>query len=583
MTTQRSTVARPWVPGLQLPKVPSGIRGLDAITGGGLPRGRPTLVTGASGSGKTLFGIEFLVHGAADCGEPGVLLTFEESAEDLAANVTALGYDLGQLQADGLLVIDAFKLDPSEIVETGAFDLEGLFIRLAAAVDAVGAKRVVLDTIEVLFSAFGNEATIRAELGRLFRWIKDRGLTAVVTGEPGATTLTRHGIEEYVSDCVIVLDHRVHEELSTRRLRVLKYRGSFHGTNEYPFLITERGLLVLPVTSMGLTYEAPLERISTGIERLDRMLGGGIYRGSTILVTGGAGTGKTTLAARMVEAACERGERALFVSFEESTAQLVRNMASVGFDLGRWIDAGLLRVWAARPSAFGLEMHLAKLLGVIDEFEPEVVALDAMTALDHVGEPDQVTSMVTRSFDLMKSKGITAVGTSLTAGGADVESSSVNVTSLVDTWVFLRNVESNAERNRLLFVRKSRGTAHSNQVREFALTGRGIELLDVYFGCQGVLTGTARLAQAAEERAAAARNEQQLGLRRRALDRRTREVEAQIAALRGELEEQAIEFDRLAGEFAQRDTDLVAEAQALATHRWADNAVFTAMGEDAGQ
>lgn len=554
----------------QLPKVLTGIRGLDEITDGGLPKGRPTLVTGASGSGKTLFGIEFLVHGAVDFDEPGVLLTFEESAGDLAANVSSLGFDLEQMQADGMLAVDAFRIDPSEIVETGPFDLDGLFIRLASAVDSIGAKRVVLDTIEVLFGAFDDEATIRAELGRLFRWMKDRGLTAIVTGEQGERSLTRHGIEEYVSDCVIVLDHRVHEELSTRRLRVLKYRGSFHGTNEYPFLITDQGLVVLPITSMGLTYGASGERVSSGIDRLDHMLGGGIYRGTTTLISGEAGTGKTTIAAQMLAAACARGERALFVSFEESPAQLVRNMASVGIDLARWIDAGVLHVWAGRPSAYGLEMHLVTLMSLVDDFEPSVVALDAMTALGHIGDPGQVTSAVTREIDLLKTRGITTVVTSLTQGGPDSESSAMDVTSLMDTWLLLRNLETHGERNRLLFVRKSRGSAHSNQIREFVLTDQGIDLVDVYVGAQGVLAGSARLAQQAEERAAAIRRHDEVEQRKRVLARRSAEVEAQIAALRAALADDIAEVGRLAEEHDRREAEVDAEAEEMADHRWAD-------------
>ena len=555
-----------------LPKAPTGIKGLDDVTGGGLPRGRPTLVTGSAGCGKTLFGVEFLVHGAVDHGEPGVFLAFEESADDLAANVASLGFDLQHLEAEGLLVVDAFRMDATEIIETGAYDLDGLFIRLAYAVDSIGAKRVVLDTIEILFGALESEATIRAELGRLFRWMKDRGLTAVVTGEPGTAQLTRHGIEEYVSDCVIVLDHRVSGELSTRRLRVVKYRGSLHGTNEYPFLITDRGLVVLPITSVGLKYGAPAERVSTGVERLDHMLGGGIYRGSTTLISGDAGTGKTTLAAMMLEAACARGERALFVSFEESPAQLARNMASVGIDLGRWIDAGSLHIWAGRPSTYGLEMHLAMLLRLIEDFGPSLVALDAMNSLEHVGDPGQVTSAVTREIDAIKTLGITAAITSLThaATHADPETTSMAVTSLVDTWLLLRNVETNGERNRLLFVRKSRGSAHSNQVREFVLTGDGPELLDVYAGPQGVLAGSARLAQEAEDRREVVRRGEEVERRRRALARRSDEVEARIAALRSELGGEAAEIDQLAADYARETGDFAAEAAAIGRLRWAD-------------
>ena len=485
-------------------KAPTGIKGFDEITNGGLPRGRPTLVTGAAGSGKTLFGVEFLVRGARDHGEPGVLLAFEESHEDLVTNVATLGFDLAQLEDDGLLAIDAFRIDPSEIVETGAFDLEGLFIRLGMAVESVGAKRVVLDTIEVLFSALPNEAIIRGELGRLFRWLKERDLTVVITGERGKLgNLTRFGIEEYVSDCVVTLDHRVENEISTRRLRVVKYRGSLHGTNEYPFLITERGLVVVPITSIGLTYNASDTRVSTGIDRLDEMLAGGIYRGSSVMISGTAGTGKTSIGAAMADASCERGERTLFFSFEESPAQLVRNMRSIGIDLQRWIDSGILQVLAIRPTAFGFEEHLAMLHRHLDEHEPQLVVLDAVASLTHAGARGDTTSAISRELDLLKGRGITSVMTTLTHGDAE-ESSEVDVSSLVDTWVLLRNQESNGERTRLLFVIKSRGSAHSNQVREFVLSDDGPELVDVYVGPGGVLTGSERVEQISVERLAQA-------------------------------------------------------------------------------
>ncbi|MET0837588.1 MAG: circadian clock protein KaiC [Marmoricola sp.] len=480
-------------------KAPTGITGFDDITGGGLPRGRPTLVTGAAGAGKTLFGIEFLVRGARDFGEPGVLLAFEESEGDLATNVASLGFDLDQLERDGLLAIDAFRLDPSEIVETGSFDLDGLFIRLASAVESVGAKRVVLDTIELLFSALPNEAIIRGELGRLFRWCKERGLTVVVTGEKGGEgSLTRFGIEEYVSDCVVSLDHRVDEQVSTRRLRVVKYRGSLHGTNEYPFLITDRGIVVVPITSVGLGYDASEERVSTGIERLDQMLAGGVYRGSAVMISGTAGTGKTSIAAAMADAACARGEKALFFSLEESPGQLVRNMRSIGIDLQPWVDQGLLMMSSVRPTAFGFEEHLAMLYRILEEFEPTLVILDAVASLAQAGARRETASAIARDLDLLKGHGVTTVMTTL-AHGAAHESSEVEVSSLVDTWLLLRNHESNGERNRLLFVIKSRGSAHSNQVREFVLSDDGPQLVDVYVGPDGVLTGSARVRQMAME------------------------------------------------------------------------------------
>jgi circadian clock protein KaiC len=525
-------------------KAATGITGFDEITGGGLPRGRPTLVTGAAGSGKTLFGIEFLVRGARDFGEPGVLLAFEEAQGDLATNVASLGFDLNQLEKDGLLAIDAFRLDPAEIVETGAFDLEGLFIRLAMAVESVGAKRVFLDTIELLFSALPNEAIIRGELGRLFRWLKDRDLTVVISGERGKLgDLTKFGIEEYVSDCVVTLDHRVDDEISTRRLRVVKYRGSLHGTNEYPFLITEQGLVVVPITSVGLTYEASDERISSGIPRLDEMLAGGVYRGSSVMISGTAGTGKTSIGALMADASCSRGEKALFFSFEESPEQLNRNMRSIGIDLKRWIDAGLLQVRAVRPTAFGFEEHLAMLHRLMDEHEPQLVVLDAVASLTLGGAQSQTTSAISRDLDLLKGRGITSVMTTLTHGERE-ESSEVDVSSLVDTWLLLRNDESNGERNRLLFVIKSRGSAHSNQVREFVLTDDGAELLDVYVGPNGVLTGSERVEQIGQERLAQAARADETERRRQELAKRSAAIRAEMAALQAQLTADTAEFER---------------------------------------
>jgi circadian clock protein KaiC len=491
---------------LGVQKAPTGIRGFDDLTGGGLPAGRPTLVSGGAGSGKTLFGLEFLVRGAQDFDEPGVLLAFEENAADLADNAASLGFDLPALEADGRLIVDAMQIDPAEIITTGDFDLEGLFIRLAGSVKAIGAKRVVLDTIEVLFAALDNDSAVRAEFGRLLRWLKDQGLTTVITGERGREgQLTRWGIEEYVSDCVIVLDHRVRDELATRRLRIVKYRGSSHGTNEYPFLIRDRGLMVWPLTSVALTYEASDQRISLGAPQLDEMLGGGVFMGSTVLVSGSAGTGKTTLAAQAVAAACARGQKALFVSFEESPGQIVRNMRSVGIDLQHWIDAGLLRLWGERATAFGLEAHLDGIEQLLDEVQPTVAVLDSVGSLAHVGIGAEVTSTIARELDMLKTRGITAVITSLiheTSGELNTSA----VSSLIDSWIVLRNVESDGERNRVIAVVKSRGTAHSNKVREFRLTDHGIELVDVVVGPRGVLTGSGRDRHLAEQARAALRD-----------------------------------------------------------------------------
>jgi circadian clock protein KaiC len=558
--------------GPDLEKAPTGISGLDQITGGGLPLGRVTLVAGSAGAGKTLLGLNFLVAGARQYGEPGVLMTFEESAAKVALNVRSLGFDLDELQRNGVLVVLAFRVDPSEIVAAGEFDLEPLFAILDDAIKRVGARRVVLDTIEVLFGAFGDDAVVRAELSRLILWLEDRGVTVVLTGERGSGSgLTRHGIEEYVTDCVIVLDHRVSAEISTRRLRVVKYRGSTHGTNEYPFLISARGVTVLPITSVALNYEASEERVSTGIPRLDHMLGGGMFRGSALMVSGTAGTGKTSLGAHMVNATCERGEQALMVLLEESPEQVLRNMRSIGLDLQPWVEAGLLRIWAARPSAYGLETHLAIFAELIEEKTPSVAVIDGIASLSN-GIPNtevntEMISIMARKIDLLKSRGITSVITTL---GQGEEASTVTMSSMVDTWLLLRNTEANGERNRLLFVLKSRGTAHSNQVREFVLTNHGVELVDVYVGAAGVLAGSARVTQQAAERDEELRIAEELARRRRKLRRSVIEREAHLVAVQDQLDAERTEIDRIDLREGHQVADTEADRSTMATRRWAD-------------
>jgi circadian clock protein KaiC len=529
----------------ELPKAPTGISGLDEVTGGGLPRGRPTLVCGPAGCGKTLLAMEFLVRGITQFDEPGVFLAFEESAGDLTANVASLGFDLAQSEADGKLVIDHVNVVGGEMEETGDWDLDGLFLRLGAAIDTVGAKRVVIDTIETLFGAFSNTVVLRSELRRLFGWLKDRGVTAVITGERGDGTLTRHGIEEYVSDCVIVLDHRVTEQTSTRRLRILKYRGSLHGTNEYPFLIGESGVSVLPITSLGLQHTVSTERVSTGVARLDAMLGdGGFYKGSTVLVSGTAGTGKSTLAAQFCDATCSRGERAMYFAFAESEAEIVRNMSSVGIDLRQWVDAGLLQFRCFRPSLLGLEAHLFAMQKFVGEFDPAVVVMDPISDLLRTGTGADVAAMLTRQVDFLKAKNVTALLTSLHSD-AEPAQAEQQITSLVDTWLVVKTMEGNGEHNRVLCVLKSRGVAHSNQIREFLLTAQGIELADVYVGPQGVLTGSARQAQEAKERSDGTARLEDLEQRRVNLERRRESVEAQTAALWREFADEADVVERL--------------------------------------
>jgi circadian clock protein KaiC len=527
-------------------KCPTGIQGLDEVTFGGLPRGRPTLVCGGAGCGKTLLGMEFLVRGATRYDEPGVCLSFEETADELAHNVGSLGFGVSALIAQKKLAIDFVQIDRSMVEETGEYDLEALFIRLGQAVDSIGATRVVIDSIESLFASLANQAILRSELRRLFCWLKDRKLTAVVTGERGEGMLTRHGLEEYISDCVILLDHRVTETVFTRRLRVVKYRGSTHGSNEYPFLIDQDGISVLPVTSIELKHAVSDERISTGIPALDDMLGGkGYFRGSSILVSGTAGTGKTSIAAHFIDAACARGERCIMFSFEESADQVTRNMRSIGINLGRWINKGLLQFHAARPTTFGLEMHLVKMHKIIMDFDASIVVVDPVTGLIDSGTQAETRSMLLRLIDFMKEKQITALMTTLTGGAAAQEQTEVNISSLVDTWLLLRDIENGAERNRGLYILKSRGAAHSNQIRECLLTDHGVELRNVYLGETGLLTGSARVAQEAKDASQAQLAGQEIETRQCALDRKRKAIEAQMDVLRLELENEAEESKRL--------------------------------------
>jgi len=518
-------------------KAPTGIRGLDEISLGGLPRGRTTIICGGPGCGKTMLGIEFLVRGALEYDEPGVLMAFEETPEDIAKNVASLGFDIQDLADRKKLFLDYISVEPSEIAETGDYDLEGLFIRLDNAVETVGAKRVMFDTLEALFSSFSNEAILRSEFRRLFRWLKERDLTAVITAEKGETTLTRYGLEEYVSDCVIALDHRVKDQISARRMRIVKYRGTKHGADEYPFLIDEQGMSILPLTSLQLEHKVSDERVSSGVQDLDQMLEGkGYYRGSSVLVSGTAGSGKTTLAASFAEATCRRGERCLYIGFEESADQITRNMKSVGIDLEPWIEKGLLYHDAWRPTQFGLEMHLLRIHKLVEKFQPAAVVIDPITNLVSVGSGEkEVYSMLMRLMDFLKGRMITCVFVSLTGGGAALEKTEVGVSSLTDTWILLRDIELNGERNRCLYILKSRGMAHSNQLREFTMSNQGLKLIPAYVGLGGVLTGSSRVAQEAKERAAALAEEQENQRRQREMKLKRLNLEAQIATLQAEL------------------------------------------------
>ena len=556
---------------VRLPKTPTGIKGLDEITGGGLPRGRPTLVCGGAGCGKTLLAAEFLVRGATEFGEPGVLMAFEETEKELTANVASLGFDLAGLVRQKKILVDYVHIERGMMQESGEYDLEGIFVRLGHAIDSIGARRVVLDTLEVLFASLPDEAILRAELRRLFRWLKDKGVTAVITAERGRESLTRHGMEEYVSDCVLLLDHRVHDQIATRHLRVVKYRGAQHGTNEFPFLIGAEGISVLPITSLGLNHEVSSERIATGIPRLDAMLGGrGFYRGSSILLTGTPGTGKTSVAANFAQAAGRRGERTLFFSFEESPAQIVRNMKSIGLRLEPLVKRGLLRFHSQRPSHYGLEMHLATMFKEIAEFRPQVVVVDPITSLVELGTASEGKAMVTRLVDYLKAQQITTLFTSLTEGGHTLVDNVAAVTAPMDAWLSLQDFEGNGERNRVFYVLKARGMAHSNQIREFLISDRGIDIVDAYIGVSGVLTGSARVAQSALEKAAVLAAQQEAAQLKREVERKRAAVERQISGLRADYETEAAELRRIADQVGTRTVLLGTERAASGLLRQAD-------------
>jgi len=545
-----------------LAKCPTGIQGFDEITGGGLPKGRPTLVCGGAGSGKTLLGMEFLVRGAMEYDEPGVFVSFEETETDLTANVASLGWDLTQLSKQKKLMIEYIYLERSEIEETGEYNLEGLFIRLQNAIDAIGAKRIVLDTMEALFGGFTSDLIMRAEIRRLFRWLKEKGLTAIITGEPGEETMTRHGLEEYVSDCVIALDHKISKQVSTRRIRIVKYRGSSHETNEYPFLIDERGFSILPITTIGLDYQVTTERISAGIERLDSMLGGkGYYRGTSILVSGTAGTGKSSIAASFADAACRRGERALYFSFEEAPQQIIRNMRSVGIMLEPWVKKDLLKFKTVRSTTYGLEMHLAELHREVNDFKPRVVIMDPISNLSFTTTQEEIKGMLSRAIDFLKMQKITALFTDLTHGG---------VSSFMDTWILLKNIDSQGERNRGLYVLKSRGMAHSNQVREFVITDKGIDLIDVYVGPGGVFTGTARITREAEEKEATLIRDEEVSFKKRELERKRKALDARITTLHAEFEAEEEKLKKFIGEAELREGVLQGDRKKMGIIRGKD-------------
>jgi circadian clock protein KaiC len=539
---------------IELPKALTGITGFDDITYGGLPKGRPTLVAGGAGSGKTMFAMEFIVHGAVEYGEPGVYVTFEENIGDLKKNFASLGYNLEKLVDEKKIAIDHVFIERSQIEETGEYNLEALFIRLGYAIDTIGAKRVALDTIEVLFAGLRNDAVVRSEILRLFRWLKDRGITAVVTGEKGDRTITRYGLEEYIADCVIMLDNRVTSELATRRLRIMKYRGSTHGADEYPFLIGKDGISIFPITSIKTEYKISMERVSTGIASMDKLLEGkGYYRGSSILITGTAGTGKSSFAAYFANAACGRGEKCLYIAFEETQDQIIRNMSSIGIDLEKWVKKGLLKFHITRPTSYGLEMHLLMMEDDIKKFQARNVIIDPITDFSAIGGGREVKSMTSRLNDMLKSNNITVLYTDLIRGDINPEAPEMHISSLIDTWVMLRNFEFNGERSRGITILKSRGMSHSNQISEFTITRKGIELVRPYIGPSGVFMGSAKIAQEAKDNAIMLDTQRAIDHARAMLDEKHKELDAKILALKAQYKADENELEKT---LEQKEQDL---------------------------
>lgn len=570
MTKDKSGNGMPQIPSLE--KSLTGIKGFDEITKGGLPKGRPCLVAGGAGSGKTLFGMEFLVRGALQFNENGVMMSFEEQTKDLIKNFASLGFNLQDLIEKKLLFIDYVYIERAEIEETGEYSLDGLFVRLDYAINSIGAKRVLIDTIEALFSGLTNEGILRSELRRLFNWLKERGLTTIITGERGVNSLTRYGLEEYIADCVVLLSHTVNNQIATRRMRVVKYRGSSHGADEYPFLIDKNGISVLPVTSLSLNHKVSSKRITSGIERLDNMFGGkGFYRGSSILISGTSGTGKSSLAASFAQASCLRGEKVLYFAFEEAPQQIIRNMSSIGLELQGCVSNGSLNIHASRPTAWGLELHLAKMHQIIDSFKPDVIIVDPISNLIAVGTINEVRSMLTRLIDHIKNQCITSMFTDLITGGVFTEKTEVGISSLMDTWILLKHIEINGERNRGIYILKARGLAHSNQIREFLLTPKGIDIIDVYTGPGGVLTGTARVAQEAREKADELIRQKEIERIQREISRKENILQNQVAALRAEFEAEKADLMKTIEERKIRELVLADDQRKIAEMRKSNN------------
>ena len=461
----------------KLPKSLTGIQGLDDITYGGIPQNRPTLLVGSIGTGKTIFAMEYIINGITMFNEPGVFMTFEEQTDELQINVTSMGYNLSKLIADNKIYLEHLHIDHREIQATGKYDIEGLFIRIEMAIEKVKAKRIVLDALDTLFIGLDSQI-LRSEIKRLFFWLKEKKVTAIITSEVGDIFLTRLGFEEVVADCVIELNNRLNNQISTRRLRIVKYRGSYHSTNEYPFMIDHKGITIFPIISEAPQIIVSNERISSGIKQIDEMLDGrGFYVGSSILVSGSAGTGKSSIAASFIKDVCEKKGTALYCAFEEAPNQIKRNMASIGIFLEPYEKSGNLHFYYSRPTLQTLELHFIAIKKLIKQINPSVVILDPITNLMIENINSDIRTMLTRFVDYLKMEQITVLLTAtLTVSSLELIQSNEGISSMVDTCIMIQEKNIIDSRRRTLYIMKSRGICNSKKEVEFIITSEGISI-----------------------------------------------------------------------------------------------------------
>jgi circadian clock protein KaiC len=534
--------------------IATGIDGLDFVLQGGLPAGRPTLLRGAAGTGKTVIALTFLCEGIA-AGDSGVLVTFDESPEALLEHAEGFGFPARRHRTEGRLRILDMRPDRNEVQVGDTIELTAVLARIGHALDSTGASRLVVDAIDAMEAGFANSQSLRTELARVFDWIRDRGVTSLITTGEHAEFSARYGLEDYIADCVIALKQEVKHRVMTRVLRVVKRRGRGHGTNEYPFLLDTDGLFLVPVTGSVLGAPVSEQLLSTGIPGLDAMLGGqGIYQGSTVLLSGQAGTGKTSIACSLTQAACAAGIPVLYLSFEESVAELTRNQRSLGIDIGRYLaddDRGTLVMLPIRAVELGLEEHLMRAMHLVKRHRPALVVLDPVSSLAGRGDEPGAKEILLRLLHLIKEEGITVVATELLSDDSQGVSH-LDVSSMIDVWIKLRRHEHNGEMNRLIYVVKARGLPISDQVKEFRITSTGLRIEDPYIGEGGIVYGTARLARQAEDEETIAQLHRELDRAQR-LRRDLDEIQsANERLVRAEQEAKAADLDRQVARIEQR-------------------------------